>query len=732
MPRSPDGPSEWLSDGWAGDALHPGTSERRAFDGSSSAYLNFSRGSANPTSSSLTRCSSSSSLSSAGGCLLEPAEVDDDVCSSSSIPNSTPSPLPPHQHLSSEIISMAPPRPSKPLSFLYPLRITWDYSFQPGLSYLQRINRSPSPELKQLGDTKYQYRKLDAQGREIRLLRILPQKTSWMECELSHVSLSAPPEYVAISYAWGDPDDTRSIMLDGHDFPITLSLWQILNRLRSDDAVITVWADAVCINQKDSAERSHQVQGMTNIYATATSVVAWLGPDYDNSHLAVDLILELVRADTKDTSHCSRIIMSPKWKDHLVALGEFMERDYWYRLWIVQEVFNARHVDMYCGSVKLPLSTFTAASEILARHREALRRVFRSRHITKRKRHLEHSLLLVRPRESRYDENRKYGLRDAIQLTSEHLCNDPRDKVYGILGLLSDNERSQILPDYNLSTRRVYANAVEHIIKTTKSLQVICRPVLACCVSPHLNNGLPTWLPDLSDSRIMASITVWGHFNASKNTDACVSFIDRQRKLKALMIHIDYIISCGMPLPQTSSPLATVMAFLQWCSMVIEEWDIQEPAHLAFCRLFCMKGSRGNLLTDRDWMKQVYGTVKYYQHWWLPGIANDRRLDVLAGECEFGEREENAHLWVLDELRIVMATRRFCIIASGRFALVSGGAHEDDEIYVPLGAPLPIVLRRDGLEYKYVGEAYVDGYMFGKAIDELERGEREVQSVILV
>ncbi|KAH6990085.1 heterokaryon incompatibility protein-domain-containing protein [Ilyonectria destructans] len=732
MPRSPDGPSEWLSAGRAGDALHAATLERRAFDESSSTHISFSRGPANPTSPSLTRSSSGSSLSSVGGCLLEPAEVDDDVCSSSSIPYSTPPSLPPPQHLSSEIIYMAPPRPTSPLPFLNPPRITWDYSYQPALSYLQRIDRSPSPELKQLGDTKYQYRQLDAQGKEIRLLRILPQKTSWIECELSHVSLSAPPEYVAISYAWGDPDDTRSIMLDGHDFPITLSLWQILNRLRSDDAVITVWADAVCINQQDSAERSHQVQGMTNIYATATSVVAWLGPDYDNSHLAIDLILELVKADTKDTSHCKLIIMSHKWKDHFVALGEFMQRDYWYRLWIVQEIFNARHVDMYCGSVKLPLSTFSAASDILARHAETVNWRFGSRHITKRKQPLVNSLLLGHPRESRYDENRKYGLHDAIKATGKHLCNDPRDKVYGILGLLSDNERSQILPDYNLSKRRVYTNAVEHIIKATKSLQVICRPVLTCCISAHQNNGLPTWLPDFGDSRLKNSIIAWNYFKASKDTDASVSFIDRQRKLKALMIHIDYISSCGISLPLMSSHQAAVVTFLEWRSMLIEKWDFQESAHLAFCRLFSIKQSEANLLADRHWMKQLYGIIRYCQHWWLPGLAIDRRLEVLTGEREFSETEGDSDLSILGELRDVMATRRFCISASGLFALVSGSAHEDDEIYVPLGASLPIVLRRDGTEYKYVGEAYVDGYMFGKAIDELERGEREVQSVILV
>lgn len=223
---------------------------------------------------------------------------------------------------------------------------------------------------------------------------------------------------------------------------------------------------------------------------------------------------------------------------------------------------------------------------------------FRLRHITKRKQQLTYSLLLVRPRESRYDGNRKYGLQDAIRATGEHLCNDPRDKVYGILGLLSDNKRNQILPDYNLSKRRVYTNAVEHIIKTTKSLQVICRPVLTCRISAHQNNGLPTWLPDFSDSRLVKSIIAWGRFKASKDTDASVSFIDRHRKLKALMIHIDYISSRGISLPLASSRPAAVVTFFEWRSMVIEKWDFQESAHQAFCRLFCTKESQANLLTD--------------------------------------------------------------------------------------------------------------------------------------
>ncbi|KAM3548426.1 hypothetical protein MY1884_009184 [Beauveria asiatica] len=38
------------------------------------------------------------------------------------------------------------------------------------------------------------------------------------------------------------------------------------------------WVDAVCVNQKDADERSHQLSTMmAKIYESATSVIAWLG-----------------------------------------------------------------------------------------------------------------------------------------------------------------------------------------------------------------------------------------------------------------------------------------------------------------------------------------------------------------------------------------------------------------------------------------------------------------------
>ncbi|PVH75763.1 hypothetical protein DL98DRAFT_395410, partial [Cadophora sp. DSE1049] len=94
--------------------------------------------------------------------------------------------------------------------------------------------------------------------------------------------------FFALSYVWGDASDTRTITLDGQDFPITTNLWTAILSLRNrydperkphdkKKHAICWWIDAICIDQTDTKERSRQVPRMKNLYSTATRVVVWWG-----------------------------------------------------------------------------------------------------------------------------------------------------------------------------------------------------------------------------------------------------------------------------------------------------------------------------------------------------------------------------------------------------------------------------------------------------------------------
>ncbi|KAI5357273.1 putative heterokaryon incompatibility [Septoria linicola] len=94
----------------------------------------------------------------------------------------------------------------------------------------------------------------------------------------------ASPIYDALSYAWegafnNEPLPDHDIQLAGTSVKIAGNLGHALRALRSTTETRTLWIDAICINQKDDAEKSVQVQGMSTVYSKAAQVMARLGED---------------------------------------------------------------------------------------------------------------------------------------------------------------------------------------------------------------------------------------------------------------------------------------------------------------------------------------------------------------------------------------------------------------------------------------------------------------------
>jgi hypothetical protein len=75
------------------------------------------------------------------------------------------------------------------------------------------------------------YRQLS--GSEIRLIRLFPG--NWddlISYELVYVPFDDQPKYVALSYAWGDAAETQQVVVNGHIYHITISLFTGLRCLR--------------------------------------------------------------------------------------------------------------------------------------------------------------------------------------------------------------------------------------------------------------------------------------------------------------------------------------------------------------------------------------------------------------------------------------------------------------------------------------------------------------------
>ena len=149
----------------------------------------------------------------------------------------------------------------------------------------------------------FQYTPLNAPSSEIRLVILQAGLTATADgdvphCTLCHVSSNPWPAFIALSYTWGDAQDTLPILISGKRKLVTRNLADFLHHVaasmvRDDVASCVLWIDAISINQADDAEKSKQVQIMGDVYSKAASVMIWLGSATGDSHLAFQFLLQL-------------------------------------------------------------------------------------------------------------------------------------------------------------------------------------------------------------------------------------------------------------------------------------------------------------------------------------------------------------------------------------------------------------------------------------------------------
>jgi hypothetical protein len=121
----------------------------------------------------------------------------------------------------------------------------------------------------------------------IRLLCLEPALSAEEPLRFSFICgdlLDHQDRYEAISYTWGEPLLIHPLyhVEDGTYVVVTANLDRALRHFRRPVTQRLLWADAVCINQVDGAEKSHQIPLMAQIYRNARRVLAWVGGGAEN------------------------------------------------------------------------------------------------------------------------------------------------------------------------------------------------------------------------------------------------------------------------------------------------------------------------------------------------------------------------------------------------------------------------------------------------------------------
>ncbi|KAE9366851.1 HET-domain-containing protein [Stipitochalara longipes BDJ] len=585
------------------------------------------------------------------------------------------------------------------------------------------LQRSSSPVPRRLGDTKFRYKDLDPQQNEIRLLRILPGLPDQsVKCEILHTALDGERRYIALSYAWGDAEDTCLIILNGFSFPVTRSLWGALHRLRSESLAIIVWADAACINQQDSTERGAQVGKMTGIYENAYDVAIWLGPEADGSSEAFDLISDTVRFPEMIEDN----INSPSCPNRFGALVNLFERDYWNRLWCVQEVFNAKTITVYCGDSALPWKAYLDFRYLIQPYRDLLLRRLSSERVSSTRQLWWRVVCDMGPGRM-WTPDHPTDLMEILLFCRHKLSAEPRDKIYAVLGLLTEHERSQFTVDYNVSVREIFTEVVYYILTRTRSLDIIC----ATIHYPYHSDtfSLPSWVPDWMARPAQGEIgplkNVHYGFRAATGTEAQFSFSNRRSTLNVAGIIIGRVRTCGMKVEALLSNDSRLMAFHHWRWLLIGEFGYNISKHEAFCRTLSLDQAKERW-TPFEWLSWTYYSMARYTERMLPAMPSDPLL--VDFEREAPEMTDGLRLQLFDQFVKTSVGRRFMICENDMLCLGSGYATHRDLICVLLGCTTPVILRERKDHYTYVGDVYADGYMYGEAIEELNDGARQLQT----
>ncbi|KAF2136928.1 uncharacterized protein K452DRAFT_279237, partial [Aplosporella prunicola CBS 121167] len=127
---------------------------------------------------------------------------------------------------------------------------------------------------------RFRYRPLE--NGYFRLLILHPGKrTDDLRCDIITEPLNTIINYFALSYVWGSPKPMRPYNLRTKYLGIGPNLEEALLSLRHEKLFLTLWVDALCINQGDLEERAQQVEHMYTIFKNAKKVVAWLGKEQE-------------------------------------------------------------------------------------------------------------------------------------------------------------------------------------------------------------------------------------------------------------------------------------------------------------------------------------------------------------------------------------------------------------------------------------------------------------------
>ncbi|KAH8645722.1 heterokaryon incompatibility protein-domain-containing protein [Xylariales sp. PMI_506] len=557
------------------------------------------------------------------------------------------------------------------------------------------------------------YLPLDFKNRQIRIARLLPSLfyTAPIRCVLSTACLDGEPQYEALSYAWGDPEEREPIYINGLELDVTTNLVAALRRLRNRTRPRNIWVDAICINQHDMREKSHQVNLMTEIYSRTTMAIIWLG-EYskkppDPHHLRqrssqkqteriqpekIDPNASLSRRQVQlATDAITRWASKQTFKNDyaqegeaLLALECFMGLPWWNRIWTVQEAILPKQALVKYGAHEMLLQQVFDAYSYAANFSFWETVGINPDHFWNKMRAITWL--------SRMGKLDTKSFAIALNVFRYRKASDPRDYIFALLGL-----GGPVVANYSLSTREVFMHSIRILIKESNSLFPLLRAV-EICRSPELPTWAADWQAEIREEYERTEldwIIRYEYYNAALDTDVEVRQTQSDSILELRGMKFDQIVASGDYFDKQDHRMVQVVS--RWRDLVKQE---------------CV---------DMD-QYYPYGEASYSEA--FQKVMETHVEAEHSVSDQFGATD--AALGGVRKPFGPMATTnlRFFITQTGLIGVGTRELRPKDEIYVLLGGRMPFILRPtklhdNGNEYhEYIGQAFVFGIMYGAVVEE--------------
>ncbi|KAK0640698.1 heterokaryon incompatibility protein-domain-containing protein [Cercophora newfieldiana] len=554
------------------------------------------------------------------------------------------------------------------------------------------------------------YQPLPPHTQSIRLLRLHPSRlpSSPLVVTLHTYPLNSSPPYESISYVWGAPS-IAPVVISCNDtpFPITPNLHWALCRVRLRDQFRFVWADAICVNQGDVAERAAQVAFMGKIYATARRVLVCMGeaPTVGGERAVLEL---LWRFQGGPRGIADILGDGTGW----AAVAELMGRPWFRRTWVMQEVGMAREAVVLYGMEEFGYRELMGLVGWSGTRTELIKYGIVTWRI--------HREWLDWERWEGREEKTFFDLLDHASLLS---CHDPRDRVYAFLGhplaQRADGKGPILMPDYTKDVNELYWEVARVCLDMVglKALTTVEH------TEESLDDGYPSWVTRWNITHMANSISQFPRTTFRTGGPADPSY--RPSSQGPVLL-----------LPGATADTLWVCFRIGWLGgndRRVYFTEVGNPGHplglgdllvlLTNDQVFSVYGSGveerlgafGLTLCAsppdyRATKEHLYGLKRLLAlEKAMPGVdpMHPEVVDAMA-------------FWA--KLTASATGRTFAVTERGLYGLVPQLARPGDKVCAIRGLDVPLVMRVVAARHALLGEAYVHGIMEGEAMSAVMNG----------